>query len=670
MKKINQSLQREQKARQAKLDKINDALAKKPNAGYLNKFGMTSEQLKKANSNSKEQSPRQILNGRTRNKKKGRLQRPTKASKRNRLHIPNARELVDINPLPQSMPIPNWFVLKDRKVDVSIIIPMYKSQDVIKNQIRSWDLKDDGLAKEVIYCDDCCPGGSNAAVIASWSKRQKELRRAVGRIIINQNRSGFAPTCNIGANAARGEYLIFLNADCVVTPGWVKPLIDRLKSDPEIGAVGNLQLSPDGTIDSAGSEWSWLSKSFQHIGRTIHNGKRLKSAISIDKAPKDLLVAGEREMVTGCCVAISKKLFEEVGGFDEHYRIGYWEDADLSMSVQAAGYKIYYEPKSRIFHSGGHSQSSGHQFASHNRMLFKSRWIDTGRINNFIKLKRPDMSNKTIKNNKIGDVVGCVIACNEEEFLEASVSSASPLVDRWVFVIGGNEYAYKAGMCDEKGRPNDSTLEIAHKLGRKYNGIVVEPNRLWKDKVEMRNAYASHLKKGDWMFMVDGDEVYKESQLWRITELMKHYDVLIMQFWLFWNNVRTLGTGAWENYPQERVVKWGDGYKYRGRNHLFVSNGQNELVHTLDKTWRGSEKLFYHYSWVRPVEKIRQKLFYYKYQSGNNNDSYVDNVFLKWRTDPKSVKATHPMGRGGTAEFKGSHPPEICKLIKSGKLDF
>ena len=172
------------------------------------------------------------------------------------------------------------------------------------------------------------------------------------------------------------------------------------------------------------------------------------------------------------------------------------------------------------------------------------------------------------------------------------------------------------------------------------------------------------------MFMVDGDEVYKESQLWRVTELMKDYNVLVMQFWLFWNNINTLGTGAWGNYPQERVVKWGDGYKYRGRNHLFVSNGRNELVHTLGNTWRGSEKLFYHYSWIRPIEKIRQKLAYYKFQSGNNNDAYVDNVFLKWRTDPKSVKATHPMGRGSASPFEGCHPPQIRKLIEAGKLDF
>ena len=80
--------------------------------------------------------------------------------------------------------------------------------------------------------------------------------------------------------------------------------------------------------------------------------------------------------------------------------------------------------------------------------------------------------------------------------------------------------------------------------------------------------------------------------------------------------------------------------------------------------------MFYHYSWVRPIEKIKQKREYYKHQSRNKNDSYLDEVFIKWRTDPKSVVATHPMGGGGAAPFEGIHPESIQKLIDQGKFDF
>ena len=81
--------------------------------------------------------------------------------------------------------------------------------------------------------------------------------------------------------------------------------------------------------------------------------------------------------------------------------------------------------------------------------------------------------------------------------------------------------------------------------------------------------------------------------------------------------------------------------------------------------------MFYHYSWIRPIEKIKQKLLYYKFQSGNNNDTYVDEIFLQWRKDPKSVIGrTHPMGGGSYEEFPGIHPDEIKELIQSGKFDF
>jgi hypothetical protein len=50
---------------------------------------------------------------------------------------------------------------------------------------------------------------------------------------------------------------------------------------------------------------------------------------------------------------------------------------------------------------------------------------------------------------------------------------------------------------------------------------------------------------------------------------MKQYEVLVMQFWLFWNDMNTMGTDKWENYPQERIVKWHSGYEYKGNNHAL-----------------------------------------------------------------------------------------------------
>lgn len=638
-------------------EKQNDAIKRRYGSEYR---GLTPRQISEVvNEKNKKKKQRTVING-----KKG-LTRGRK------------QVVVRTHPvaLPSSVPlpfdVPGWFMSRP-EVDVSVIVPMFKSDSAIRAQIASWTFDDDGLTKEVIYVDDKCPNGSAEAVIEAWTERRASSGKIshIGKVIKNKNNLGFSGACNVGAASASGKYLVFLNADCTVTPDWIKPMIDLLEQDKGIGLVGNMQIK-EGFIDSAGSEWSWQEKQFAHIGRNIYKGQRIHK-FALNKVPPDLMVPQEREMVTGCCFAIRRELFHDLQGFDTNFRVGYWEDADICLRVRANGYKVFYQPQSRITHEVGHSKSGGHEFRDDNRRFFFDRWVRTGRLDRMVSAERTNKPSMDIKQHIDGKVVGCVIACNEEEFLEASVRSASQMVHEWIFVVGGNQYAHEAGMCTRHGHPTDGTLDIARSLAKKYNGTVIEPpGRCWHDKVEMRNQYASKLNPGDWMFMLDGDEVYKPNQLWRLVELMRDHECLILQFWLFWNNLETIGTGVWDNFIQERVVKWQKGYEYAGKNHLHVSlQGKNICSNV--KTWRSQkERLFYHYSWVRPIEKIRQKIEYYRHQTGRYKPNYVDDFFLRFRTDPQSVQGhTHPFGGGGFAPFPGIHPVEIRELIEQGKLNF
>lgn len=563
---------------------------------------------------------------------------------------------------------PPWFkVPEDTEVDVSIIIPLFNSNKVIQKQIDSWLFENDGFTKEIIYVDDACPHNSHQVILNAWVNKKADIANGIGKILVNKSNVGFGLSCNVGAAVARGRYLLFLNADTTVTPNWLAPMLRLIENDPSIGIVGNMQVHGD-YIDSAGSEWSWETTSFSHIGRNVYKGKKIER-FKYNDCPADLKIAQERQMITGCCFVIPKDLFLKAEGFDANYKIGYWEDSDLCMKVKSAGYKIFYEPESVIHHSSGHSGAG--RYSQANKGVFIKKWLnDEAKFENFLEGKGTLTADpKRLIKKK---TVGCVIACNEEEFLEVSVDSLSSVIDEWIFVVGGNNYALSSGMCDKRGYPNDATLDIARNLQKKYGGYVIEPpGRPWRDKVEMRNAYAQYLKPGNWMWMLDGDEVYKQEQLWRITELMQTNDVLIMKFWLFWNNIDTVGIGKWDCYPQERLVKWKEGYGYRGSNHLHVSTNTDQLACKVAPTYRGNDKLFYHYSWVRPIEKIRQKLLYYKYQANNYNDTYVDNVFLKWRSDPRSVQGrTHPMGGGETMPFSGLHPTGIIEMNKLGRFKF
>lgn len=279
----------------------------------------------------------------------------------------------------------------NQKFDVSVIVPLYKSEEVIVDQIRDWH-SDDRYSVEIVYVDDKCPHMSKHVVEEEWNKRPDKKNFNVKLVLATKN-NGFAGACNIGANHASGKYLIFLNADTVVTPNWIGPMID-LFQDPKVGIVGNLQIKQggkfDGTIDGAGSEWSWEFMNFMHIGRHFYHGRPLVQPMLPAEAPADIMCVGEREMVTGCCLAIPKMLFNEVGGFDQTYRIGYWEDTELNLRVREAGYKILFQPTSVIYHKLGHSNISLHEFATANKNQFVNRWIINRKLDQFVKEKRPN----------------------------------------------------------------------------------------------------------------------------------------------------------------------------------------------------------------------------------------------------------------------------------------
>jgi GT2 family glycosyltransferase/ADP-heptose:LPS heptosyltransferase len=265
-----------------------------------------------------------------------------------------------------------------RKPRVSVVVPLYKSRSVVRDQIRRW-VADDGVEAEIIYVDDNCPQGSGQAVREAWRVRP-DRDKFPFRVVSSPTNRGFSGACNLGAFHATGEFLIFLNADTVPTPNWIKPIL-RLFDNPQVGLVGNLQLKEGGelhgTVDGAGSEWSWREMNFLHIGRHSYNGKPLARPFHYDEMPSELRVIGEREMVTGCCVAIRKSLWNEIGGFDQRYRVGYWEDSELCMTVREMGYKIMYQPESVIYHKLSHS-GAGPQ--DDNKKLFFNKWVHSGRI--------------------------------------------------------------------------------------------------------------------------------------------------------------------------------------------------------------------------------------------------------------------------------------------------
>lgn len=152
---------------------------------------------------------------------------------------------------------------------------------------------------------------------------------------------GYAGGNNAGfrrVQELQAEFVIFLNNDTIVEPGFSAPLVETLRLQPLAGiAVPKIYYwdRPD-LLWYAGGVFRLST------GLICHVGLRQKDSPEFDRP-------GSTGYATGCCFAMRCRDFEEVGGFDESFAM-YAEDVDLSLRVRALGKSIEYVPSSRVWH--------------------------------------------------------------------------------------------------------------------------------------------------------------------------------------------------------------------------------------------------------------------------------------------------------------------------------
>jgi GT2 family glycosyltransferase len=177
---------------------------------------------------------------------------------------------------------------------------------------------------------------------------------------------GFARANNLGARLARHGYLLFLNNDTLVQPGWLDEMIAVAESDGTVGVVGIKQLFPyTNRIHHTGIIFT-ASKGPQHIYPFA------------DASLPHVNRQREYQAVNGACLLISKQLFEACGGFDEAYVNGF-EDLDLCMAVRKRGRKVVCCTRAFIYHYGQISEGRTAD-DPHNERYFWSKWREDVRL--------------------------------------------------------------------------------------------------------------------------------------------------------------------------------------------------------------------------------------------------------------------------------------------------
>lgn len=175
------------------------------------------------------------------------------------------------------------------------------------------------------------------------------------KILSNIENKGFAHGCNIGAKAAEGEYLLFLNSDTIMHRNTLEFSLDYFKQHDEIGGLGVRLLLENGQLDHAckrGFPTPWnsfcyftkLDKLFPHTA--LFNGYRLGHL--------DEFQIYEVDAVNGAYLLMSASLYWQLGGFDETFFM-YGEDLDLCYKIKRAGFHVVYYPEVTCTHLKGQS---------------------------------------------------------------------------------------------------------------------------------------------------------------------------------------------------------------------------------------------------------------------------------------------------------------------------
>ncbi|MCX6623779.1 MAG: glycosyltransferase, partial [Acidobacteria bacterium] len=201
---------------------------------------------------------------------------------------------------------------------ISILIVTYNSASYLEPCLDSIARNTSYANYEVVLVDN-----------ASRDETSRIAREFAGddariRFFALDRNDGFASANNFAAARARGELLVLLNADTMVTSGWLTRLRNHLAADPTVGlvcAVTNFSGNETKVAVNYSNQQEMEDGAMERA--TMHNRQSLEIAM----AP-----------LFG--VMLRKQLFDELGGLDERFGTGMFEDDDFSMQVRRAGKRV------------------------------------------------------------------------------------------------------------------------------------------------------------------------------------------------------------------------------------------------------------------------------------------------------------------------------------------
>jgi GT2 family glycosyltransferase len=245
---------------------------------------------------------------------------------------------------------------------MSIIIVNTNTRQLVRDCLKSVYANPPSCALEIIVVDNASTDGSCEAI---------ELEFPEVRLIRNDQNVGFPRGSNQGLEVAKGSHLLLLNSDTIVLPSSLDKLLAAMETDASLGIVAPKLVYPDGSLQMSFGPIPNIFVAFC----TFFDVKKLFSSAVRKKITQagwgriagksgggylswfsgkhpGTQVIDDSTYVTGACMLIRRECYDQIGGLDPRFFM-YVDDADYSLRVHRAGWKILYLAESVVVHIKG-----------------------------------------------------------------------------------------------------------------------------------------------------------------------------------------------------------------------------------------------------------------------------------------------------------------------------
>jgi GT2 family glycosyltransferase len=233
----------------------------------------------------------------------------------------------------------------DVYASVSVVIVNFNAIETIVECVRRALTQ----AREVIVVDNASTDNSMLRLSTRFAGEPRLV------LLANRTNLGFSTACNLGADAAREDNLLFLNPDCVLMDGAVRRLMRALRADPLAGMVGGRLVNTDGSEQGGGrravpTPWRSFVRAFG-LARLANRWPRLFHDFYLHTEPlPDRPI--QVEAISGACMLTPRYALTRVGPLDEGYFL-HCEDLDWCMRYRIAGMHVLFVPDAVVVHSKG-----------------------------------------------------------------------------------------------------------------------------------------------------------------------------------------------------------------------------------------------------------------------------------------------------------------------------